>query len=66
MFIIHGHYNPLNGTQVHIQQQLPANWGVQLDVYSPKFHTKALYGFTNLTSLSFQKVIAIVFPKLHV
>jgi hypothetical protein len=66
MFIIHRHYNPLNGMQVHLQQQLPANWGVQLDVYSLKFHTKALYGFKRLTGLSFQTVIATVFSKLHV
>jgi hypothetical protein len=65
MFIIHRHYNPFNSTQVHLQQQLPANWGVRLDVYSLKFHTKALYGFTSLTGLSFQNVIATVFPKLH-
>jgi len=52
--------------QVHLQQQLPASWGVQLDVYSLKFHTKALYGFTSLTGFSLQKVIATVFPKLHV
>jgi hypothetical protein len=63
MFIIHHHYNPLNGMQVHLQQQLPANWGVRLDVYSLKFHDKGLYGFTNLTGLSFQKVIATVFSK---
>jgi len=66
MFIIHHHYRPLNGMQVHLQQQLPASWGVQLDVYSLKFHTKALYGFTSLTGFSLQKVIATVFPKLHV
>jgi len=51
---------------VHLQQQLPAHWGVWLDVYSLKFHTKALYEFTSLTGLSYWKVIATVFPKLHV
>ena len=66
MFIIHHHYNPLNNKKVHLQQQLPANWEVWLDVYSLKFHTKALYEFTSLIGLSYQKVIARVFPKRHV
>ena len=63
MFIIHRHYNPLYSTQVHLQQQLPASWGLQLDVYSLKFHTKALYGFTSLTGLSFQKENCYSFSK---
>lgn len=54
MFIIHHHYNPLNSKQVHLQQQLPAHWGVWLDVYSLKFHTKAL---------NLQACLAYVFGK---
>jgi hypothetical protein len=66
MIIIHRHYNPLNKKKVHLQQQLPAQWGVRLDVYSLKFHTKPLYEFTSLNGLSYRKVIATVLPKLHV